>query len=222
MPAWIYTLGTVFSNRANLTIPLFGLFGNLLVTIVPCILGLVLGRYFPKLKAFCLKIAKPFTLIILITFFVLVFITKSYIYSLVQLKHWFSGKTKFLKYFLFHHQNKIEMFRSLKGPLIPWTGYLLGGSVAWLLRLPFNQIKTGMFMFNLFISLKVQKNLFIESNLSCYRDRNSKFWSIVFDSIYKFAITRSRLCSIAHHSNSHSHKFTFVFDLFHNENLPKN
>ena len=118
MPAWIYSLGRVFSVQASIRIPIVGLLSNLLVTIIPCLIGFGLSRCFPKLRIFCLRIAKPFTLIVLISFFALFFISKFYILKLVKLRNWLSG------------------------PLIPWFGYLLGGSVAKLLRLPISQCKT--------------------------------------------------------------------------------
>jgi hypothetical protein len=89
----------VFSTRANISIPFIGLLGNLIVTIGPCLLGLFLASYFPKLKKFCLKIVKPFTFIVLFTFFALVFVSKFYILKLIKLKHWISG--------LFNNLNKI-------------------------------------------------------------------------------------------------------------------
>jgi hypothetical protein len=91
MPAWVYTLGTVFSTQASIRIPVVGLLANLLVTIVPCLIGFALGQYFKKLKEFCMRIAKPFTLIVLVSFFVLLFVSKFYILKLIRLQHWISG-----------------------------------------------------------------------------------------------------------------------------------
>ncbi|CAF0933343.1 unnamed protein product [Brachionus calyciflorus] len=118
MPLWIYTLGRVFSTKAQIKIPILGLFANLMITIVPCLIGLAINLRFPKFKKYALKIAKPFTLVFLITFLVLAFIAKFYSFKLLKMRHWLSG------------------------PLIPWCGYLLGGTIAWILGLPFNQVKT--------------------------------------------------------------------------------
>jgi hypothetical protein len=58
LPAWTYTLGTILSNRANISLPFLSLIGNLFVTIGPCLLGLFLAYKYPKLKVFCFKIVK--------------------------------------------------------------------------------------------------------------------------------------------------------------------
>ena len=99
MPAWIYTVGQVYMKRANLAIPFIGLLGNLFITIGPCLLGLLLGYFLPKLKEFFQRIAKPFTLITLLSFLALVLYTKWYAFGLFEWQYW------------------------LAGPLIPWTGY---------------------------------------------------------------------------------------------------
>lgn len=94
MPTWVYTLGSVFSKQAEIKIPLIGLLGNLLVTIVPCLCGLILCYFFPKLKKLALRIAKPFTLVVLLSFLGLLLTTKAYTFSLVRIRHWTSGKYK--------------------------------------------------------------------------------------------------------------------------------
>lgn len=94
MPFWVYTLGSVFSTKANIQIPILGLFGNLMITIIPCIIGLALNIRFPKIKKNALKIAKPFTLCVLITFLILAFVTKFYSFKLLKLRHWISGNIK--------------------------------------------------------------------------------------------------------------------------------
>lgn len=87
MPFWIYTLGTVFSTQAQITIPILGLSSNLIITIVPCLIGFFLSQKFPKLKMKALKIAKPLTLVVLITFLLFSFIVKMYTYRLLSLRH---------------------------------------------------------------------------------------------------------------------------------------
>ncbi len=37
LPAWVYTLGTVFSNKAKISIPFLKLVLNLIATIGPCL-----------------------------------------------------------------------------------------------------------------------------------------------------------------------------------------
>lgn len=92
MPAWVYTLGRILTREAQLSIPIYGLLGNLLITIGPCLLGLLLSYKFPALKKFAIKIAKPFTLFVMISFLILLLVAKFYTFRLVRLRHWYSGK----------------------------------------------------------------------------------------------------------------------------------
>jgi hypothetical protein len=99
MPAWVYSLGTVFSTQANIRIPVIGLFGNLLITIVPCLIGFAIGQKFKKLKEVCLKWAKPFTLLVLVSFFTFLFLSKFYLLKLIRWRNWISGFCFFKAYF---------------------------------------------------------------------------------------------------------------------------
>ena len=96
MPLWVYTLGSVFSREAHIQIPFIGLVANLFVTIGPCLMGLVLCYFFPKLKKFALRIAKPFTLVVLLSFLILLLTTKAYTFKLIRVRHWTSGKTDYI------------------------------------------------------------------------------------------------------------------------------
>ena len=75
-----------------------------------------LNTYFKKV--FFLKIAKPLTFFVILSFLMLVFYTKFYSLLLLRWYHWVGG------------------------PLIPWTGYIIGGFVAWVTRRPWTQCKT--------------------------------------------------------------------------------
>lgn len=54
MPIWLYTLGNTLISAVDFEIPIFTLLLNLLVIVVPSVLGFFLGCYIPWLK----KIAK--------------------------------------------------------------------------------------------------------------------------------------------------------------------
>jgi predicted Na+-dependent transporter len=118
LPVWVYTLGRVYSNRANLTIPFVGLLMNLLATIVPVLLGMLIAYLAPRVRAFAFKIAKPLTFVVLFSHLIMVFASKFYMVVLVRWINWLSG------------------------PLIPMSGYAIGIALALLLRLPWNQCKT--------------------------------------------------------------------------------
>lgn len=94
MPTWVYTLGSIFSTEAKIKIPILGLFANLLITIIPCLIGLGISSWFPKIKKIAIKVAKKFIIIVLISFLILAFITKFYTFKLLKLRHWISGKMK--------------------------------------------------------------------------------------------------------------------------------
>ena len=94
LPAWLYSVGSVFMRQANLTIPYNRLAANLFITIGPCLIGVTVSHFVPKAKAFFEKIAKPFTMVALLSFLTLVFITKWYIFLLFEWKYWLTGKFK--------------------------------------------------------------------------------------------------------------------------------
>jgi solute carrier family 10 (sodium/bile acid cotransporter), member 3/5 len=119
MPAWIFTLGSTFTARANLQIPYLMLLANIFITVGPCIFGFLLSHFIPKVKQISHhRFVKRAIILIMITFFTFVLIVKSYTFRLMS---W---------------QNL------LAGPLIPWAGYFVGGLVAYICRLPWTQIKT--------------------------------------------------------------------------------
>ena len=118
MPAWVYTLGRVFTVSTEINIPFSRLLLNLLNTIVPCLIGLWLSRCFPKLKPIVIKIAKPFVIIFLLTFLTFTMFVKYYVFTLVHWKQWATA------------------------PFVPWLGFLIGGTISWLFRLPLKQCVT--------------------------------------------------------------------------------
>ena len=91
MPAWFYTLGKLLTDQANIKIPFLRLTSNLLFTIAPCLIGLVLTHFFPKLRQFALKIAKPLSIFSLITKLSLLVYTKYYIFSLIRFRQWLAA-----------------------------------------------------------------------------------------------------------------------------------
>jgi hypothetical protein len=88
MPLWLYTLGTVLTEQAKITIPFLHLLPNLLITIVPCLVGLGISQISPKIKQFSIKIAKVFTLCVSITLLGSMFFLKFYIFMLIKSRTW--------------------------------------------------------------------------------------------------------------------------------------
>lgn len=123
MPLWMYTLGRRVSNKAEITIPIWKLVLNLLTTIIPCLIGLALSHRFPILKVFFMRVAKKLVVILIISFMLVTFAAKYYVFSLVTWEQWISG------------------------PLIPWSGFLLGGFLAWITRRPLKVTVSFFFFF---------------------------------------------------------------------------
>ena len=112
MPIWMQTLGRTLSKKANIKIPLEKLMLNILFTVVPCLIGLFLAQKFPKLKIITIKLTKRIVVILNLSFLIFTIGVKYYIFKLITWQQWVSG------------------------PLIPWTGFLLGGFFAWITKLP--------------------------------------------------------------------------------------
>ena len=117
MPLWMHTLGRRISYKAQITIPISKLVLNLLTTIVPCLIGLLLSQRFPILKEFFMRIAKKLVVILIISFLLVTLAAKYYIFNLVTFEQWITG------------------------PLIPWTGFLLGAFLAWITGRPLKVIQ---------------------------------------------------------------------------------
>ena len=117
MPAWIYSLGSVLSTKANIQIPFISLFINLLVTVVPLLIGLTISTFVPKARTFANRYAKTFLKIVLLSFFILIFATRYFIFRLLTLQ-------------------------SCASVLIPWLGFALGAIVPYLLGYPRPQVMT--------------------------------------------------------------------------------
>ncbi len=118
MPAWLYTLGRVFTQKTNIDIPFTGLIFNLLLTIVPCLFGLFLSKCFPKLKIKLMKIVKPALITLLLIFLVLMVYVKYYIFTLIRWKQW------------------------LTAPFLPWSGFIIGAFIALITKRPLQQVIT--------------------------------------------------------------------------------
>ena len=89
LPAWLYTLGSVLMDNASIQIPFKLLFLNILIVVVPCLIGFTISLNFPKLREKTMEIAKPVTFTVVTTFLVFVIITKLYTFQLMKLQYFF-------------------------------------------------------------------------------------------------------------------------------------
>ena len=117
MPAWVYTLGRVLTEKADIEIPFTRLLANLFITIGPCLVGLAISRISPKIRAFTVKISKKFTLFLILTLLAGLFVTKIYVFRLMTV-------------------------HGLLASGIPWLGFVLSAVIAYVCRLPRSQILT--------------------------------------------------------------------------------
>ncbi|KAH9499719.1 hypothetical protein Btru_077657 [Bulinus truncatus] len=111
LPMWLFTLGRVVYDTADVRIPFENIFLSLLGIIIPAVIGLFLQRKFPKVAKFCVDAVKY----IVIT--MVVFIMTVGIYANVYVFFLLSGEVL------------------LAAALLPYLGFLLGGLVAFIFRL---------------------------------------------------------------------------------------
>lgn len=118
-PAWFFTLGSAFEpqNSSQIRVPFATLISNLLLSILPCLLGLLIVWKFPKSKRLALKVSKPFGLFGVISVVIFSCLVKYHIYSLITIEMWLCVG-------------------------IPWTGFLLSGLVAYAFKFSPKQIIT--------------------------------------------------------------------------------
>lgn len=92
IPLWLYTLGQTLMDSADIQIPFLMLFANLLIVVVPCVIGYFISAKHPHIRLTALKYAKPFTLIFLCCFLTFVFYTKWYTFKLMKWYYFLGGK----------------------------------------------------------------------------------------------------------------------------------
>ena len=84
----------------------------MLITIIPCLIGLGISYKFPLLKDKLLKLSKRIVFLLLLLFVLITLISKFYILKLITLKTWFTA------------------------PIIPWGGFILGALFAFISKRP--------------------------------------------------------------------------------------
>jgi hypothetical protein len=118
LPAWLYTLGTTLMNDAQVFIPFPQLLLQILLTVLPCLIGIFASKHMPRFKNFVIEIAKPLALFVVLSFLILTIVVKYYVYMLVEWKYW------------------------LIAPFLPFSGYFISAVVAYLFKLPIKQVYT--------------------------------------------------------------------------------
>ena len=91
LPLWLYTLGSVLLVEAEIQIPVILLLANLLIVVVPCLIGFAISCKYSKLRKIAMKVAKPVTLVFIVTFLTLVTATKFYTFRLMKWQFFLAG-----------------------------------------------------------------------------------------------------------------------------------
>jgi predicted Na+-dependent transporter len=119
MPAWYYSLGSLITseNETKIEIPFRALVTNLLISIIPCLIGVLIVKKYPSVKEKSIKVAKPISLFIVISLVTFSSLVKYHIYALINLKMWICV-------------------------VIPWTGFLISALISVLLKFSRKQIVT--------------------------------------------------------------------------------
>ncbi|CAC5396307.1 SLC10A3_5 [Mytilus coruscus] len=117
MPMWLYTLGQQFID-STIQVPFLNIFTTLLILIVPLFVGVFLHQKLPKVTKVIVKVIRPVTVVCIVFLLTVGIYSNLYIFKLF--------KPKIV----------------LAGCLLPYFGYLLGGLIALIFRLPWQRVKT--------------------------------------------------------------------------------
>ena len=118
LPAWVYSLGSLFLKDYDVKIPFSSVAISLCILIVPLGVGVFLRNKFPKCAKRLNKALKP-----VIVFFAIVLIVVG-IYSNLFIFRLFKPRVV------------------LAACLLPYIGYIVGGTIATIFRQPWKRIKT--------------------------------------------------------------------------------
>lgn len=120
MPLWLFLLGRFFIDTSQVTIPYKNIALSLLFILIPCLLGILLTHFKPKLSAKLSKINKVFIAI----FIVVIMSYGSYV--------------NFYIFRLIFSQPKIVPAAAIT----PLVGFILGCLAALILRQPYKKVIT--------------------------------------------------------------------------------
>ncbi|XP_064598809.1 sodium-dependent organic anion transporter-like [Liolophura sinensis] len=118
LPLWMYTLGQTLIPE-NVEIPFSNIFYSLISLVVPCVIGILIKRYFPKAANIIRKLIKPIAFVIILLILSVGIYSNLYMFTLM--KNW----------------------RVLVcGLATPYSAYVTSAMVAWIGRQPPARILT--------------------------------------------------------------------------------
>ena len=117
MPSWINIAEKVSPNQIKIQIPMLRLFGSLLLTFIPYLVGVFIGLKYAKIQEILRSFTKPFIYFVLISIYFSLFNTKFYIFD-------------------------FNSYEIIYVSLIPWILFFLSGIIAFMFKLKNKQILT--------------------------------------------------------------------------------
>lgn len=82
MPAWLFSLGQVVFNHANIAVPYSHIGSFVAGLLIPLAIGLGMQKWTPKLAAFMVRILKGFSTLLLLFIIIFAIVTNIYIFEL--------------------------------------------------------------------------------------------------------------------------------------------
>ena len=119
IPLWLFTLGRVLiSDDVRITIPFMNIMIMLACYMIPVVIGLLIQRYFQRVSAVIVRLLRPVYIVFIVLMFTFGVWSNLYVFRLIRPP------------------------LLLAGCLLPYTGFLLSGLVAFVLRQPPPRILT--------------------------------------------------------------------------------
>lgn len=82
MPLWIFTLGKMIFDRANLGVPYSKIFTMAFGLVIPLSIGLLIQRFFPRVARALVRVLKPVSMILILFIVIFAIVTNFYIFKL--------------------------------------------------------------------------------------------------------------------------------------------
>lgn len=86
MPLWIFTLGKLIFDKANLGVPYVRIAMMAFGFVIPVVIGISIQKFLPSVAKFLVKILKPLSAFLILFIIVLGLITNFYIFQLFSWK----------------------------------------------------------------------------------------------------------------------------------------
>ncbi len=82
MPLWIFTLGKVIFDQANLEVPYSSLATYVVALVVPLAIGILIQKYLPRVRNILVRILKPLSILLILFIVIFAIVTNLYLFEL--------------------------------------------------------------------------------------------------------------------------------------------